>query len=180
MKNIITIILLLLFTLTAAQELQFEDVVKVDSTITKDELYKRARSWVIENYKNEKEVLSIQDVENGELSGRGLSYYKSDRVFFGVWCVNGTIQYKFSIYLKKGRYKYKFHSFVHTGSYYDMSDPISYGLLTNSEEPPKPSRGKANKKAWNEIKLQAKQNIENLITSLKTGMNKRYEGSNNW
>lgn len=180
MKTIFSIITIIISSLVYSQEFKFEEVVKVDSTTTKDELYNRARAWVVKTFNDEKAVLSIQDKETGELSGSGSMRFQSSRVFFGVVCVNGNISYKFSIFLKDGRYKYLFHSFVHSGSYFENSKPISYGMLTLSDKSPEPSRGSANDKAWNEIKLKANLRVDELVSSLKEGMSKKYEVSNDW
>lgn len=180
MKKAIVLFTMFFGVLVFSQELKYEEVIKVDSLSTKDELFNRARAWVVKTYNDEKSVLSIQDKESGELSGSGSMRYESSRMFFGVLCVNGNISYKFSIFLKDGRYKYLFHCFVHSGSYFENSKPISYGMLTLNDKSPEPSRGSANDKAWSEIKLKASLRMTELISKLKEGMSKKYEGSNDW
>lgn len=180
MKKIITLFFLLISLMIFSQEFKIEGVVNVEPTVTKEELYNRARTWVMKTYVSEKAVLSIQDKEAGELAGNATMNYKSTGMYFGVWCVAGTIDYKFSIYLKDGKYKYVFHSFVHKGSYYQGSAPINYGLLTTSETAPSPSRGSANQKAWQHIKQTAIQNTNETIMSLKRAMNQPYENNSDW
>ncbi|PVV56383.1 DUF4468 domain-containing protein [Chryseobacterium sp. HMWF035] len=177
MKKTLLILSFLISIAISSQEFQFEEVIKVDSIVTKDELFNRARSWFGKTFSNEKFVIATEDKSAGEISGNGSMTYKANRIYFGVAAVEGDIDYKINIFVKDGRYKYSFHSFRHTGSYIGASNPISYGLLTKSDEAPKPSRGGASNKAWNDIKEVADKKIKKTIESLKEGMHKKYEGS---
>lgn len=182
MKRILFILTVLIISnfCYSQEPLKWEEVVKVDSTITKDELFNRARHWFSTTFKNEKEVISTSDKERGEISGNGLLTYKSDRFYVGVVCVNGHVSFKINVYAKDGRYKYVFHSFIHEGSFYDGNRPISYGELTNSEVAPKPTRNGPNAKAWAEIKEQTSNKVATLISSLKEEMSKKSEANDNW
>jgi hypothetical protein len=64
MRNILLIIALFPY-LFYSQELKFEKVVKVDSTISKDELYNKARLWANENF-NSKTISSILKIKKME------------------------------------------------------------------------------------------------------------------
>ena len=180
MKKLLTFFILLFSTVVFSQELQFEEVVKVDSTATKDELFNRARTWFGKTYNNEKFVISTEDRTNGEISGNGSMSYRTGKLYFGVGAVIGDVNYKVNIFVKDGRYKYLFHSFRHEGTDVAGGSAISYGLLTNSSDAPKPSRGGSNNKAWNDIKDQTAIKIKKTIESLKEAMNKKYEGSKEW
>lgn len=168
-------------TLTYSQEsLKWEEVVTVDSTVNKTELFNRARQWFSSTFRSEKDVISVSDKESGEISGNAVLKYKSDRFYVGVVCVNGYVNFKINVYVKDGRYKYVFHSFDHEGSFYEGNKPISYGILTNSASAPKPTRGSANNKAWAEIKDQTASQVNELINSLKTAMSQKSEIQDNW
>lgn len=71
MKKTITLFALLLSILAFSQELQFEEVVKLDSTIKKEELYNRLRIWANQSFKSKKTDINIEDKENGEIAGAG-------------------------------------------------------------------------------------------------------------
>ncbi|WP_312176431.1 DUF4468 domain-containing protein [Chryseobacterium sp.] len=178
--KLITVLALFFTAFYSAQEFKFEEVVKADSTATKDELFNRARSWIGKTYNDEKYVIATEDRTTGEISGNGAMNYNTKKLYFGVGAVMGDVDYKINIYVKNGRYKYVFHSFRHTGSYVGGSAPISYGLLTDESEAPKPSRGGANNKAWNDIKEQTRTKIIRTIESLKAAMSTKYEGSGEW
>lgn len=180
-KTFLILIVIFLSTLSYSQQpLKWEEVVTVDSTVNKTELFNRARQWFSNNLRSEKDVFSISDKESGEISGTAVVEYKSDRFYFGVVCINGFVIFKVNVYVKDGRYKYVFHSFYHEGSYFDGNNPISYGILTNSKYAPKPTRGLANNKAWAEIKDQTTSQINALITSLKTAMSQKSEVQDDW
>jgi hypothetical protein len=180
-KTFLILLVMIVSTLSYSQEpLKWEEVVPVDSTINKAELFNRARQWFSNTFKSEKDVISISDKEIGEISGNAVVEYNSDRFYGGVVCVNGYVNFKINVFVKDGRYKYVFHSFDHEGSFYDGNKPISYGILTNSEIAPKPTRGGANNKAWAEIKDQTTTQVNALINSLKTAMSKKSEAQDNW
>lgn len=175
MKNTITLFTFLLSIFAFSQELQFEEVVKLDSTIAKEELYNRARSWLAKTYKSEKDAMSIEDKSSGELTGNGAVRYNPNSLFFGVDCAKGYVYYKINFYFKDGRYKYNIHSFRHEGTRCNGGSIISYGILTEAE---KPERGA--KRGWIEVKELAKKDATNTINSLKEAMNKEYEASKDW
>jgi len=182
MKDLFLIFtLILISTLSYSQEpLKWEEVVRVDSVTNKNELFNRARQWFSNTFNSEKDVISILDRNTGEISGNAVVEYKSNRFYMGVACVNGYVSFKINIYVKDGRYKYVIHSLIHEGSYYNGSSPISYGILTDSDIAPKPTRGRANNKAWAEIKAQAANQIISLINTLKTEMTKKSEVQDDW
>ncbi|SDI97974.1 DUF4468 domain-containing protein [Chryseobacterium jejuense] len=179
-KSLIALIFTLFSIVVFSQELKYEEVVQVDSTVSKKELYNRARSWFADNFKDEGEVMTIQDDSTGEITGNGNFRYNTNKIYMGVWCVTGTIHFKINIYLKDGRYKYVIHNLVHEGSYFDGSRPINYGLLTVNENSPNPSRGGPGKKAWTDIKEKTNDRVQLIISGLKEAMVKKHETSNDW
>lgn len=175
-KKMTTLLLPLIIAVANAQELKYEGLVKVDSTITKNELYNRARSWYADTYKSEKDVMSITDKDLGEISGNGAIRYDPQSFYFAANCARGWIMYKINIYVKQGRYKYNFHSFVHEGTKCPGGGGlVNYGVLTADE---KPISG-ANK-GWREVKELVNSRMENLIRALSDAMNKKHETSNDW
>ncbi len=162
------------------EPLKWEEVITVDSTVNKTELFYRARHWFSNTFKSEKHVISISDKESGEISGNAVVEYKSNNFYVGVVCVNGYVNFKINVYVRDGRYKYVFHSFVHEGSFSRGNKPISYGLLTDSEIAPIPTRGSANNRAWAEIKDQTTNQINSLIDSLKTEMASKSQILDDW
>ena len=55
-------------------KINYSEVVNVDS-VKKEELYNRAKHWLVETFNSAKDVIQIDDKENGEIVGKG--YFKS-------------------------------------------------------------------------------------------------------
>lgn len=172
MKKIITLLTFLLFHFTFSQELKFEEVVKVDSSITKDELFKRARIWANQSFKSKKIDINIEDVDNGEIAGTGVIDYRTKKRFLGASCLEGPVNYKMNIYVKDGRYKYQFHAFNHKGSKGTNCRRLDLGVLRY--EPQNTDKG------FVDITEKISDNIEYHIVNLKQAMNKEYEASKDW
>lgn len=174
MKKRVTLLALLFSIFIFSQEFKIEEVVKVDSLATKDELYNRARIWAKDNYKFKNNIITTEDREVGEISGVGSMDYRADKKY------KGPITYKFNIFLKEGRFKYVFHSFDHKGSRGNICNRINFGILTVVEYAPDKGRGIAYDTGWTDVKLKASEKILILSAELKAAMNKKYEGSNDW
>lgn len=179
-KTIATLLLLLITAVTNAQELKYEAVVKVDSTITKEELYNRARSWVGRNFNKKKSTIDIEDKAAGELVASGLIDYRKRKSYFGASCVEGPVKLTLTIFVRDGRYKYIFHSFVHQGSKGFSCKNTDYGLMTIATKAPQPSWGNPKDIAWEDIKEFIKDSVELNVTDLKQEMSKPYETSKDW
>lgn len=180
MKKIFTLLAFLFSMFIFSQEFQFEEVVKTDSTITKDELFNRARIWVTQNFKSKNNFITTEDRVAGEISGSGLMDYRADKKYKGSSCVEGPVTYKFNVFLKDGRYKYVFNSFDHKGSRGNICNRIDYGRLTLVAEAPEKGRGIAYNYAWEDVKYQTGTKVQSLVSDLKEAMNKKYEGSSDW
>jgi hypothetical protein len=104
----------------------YEEVVKVDSLIMKDELFRKAKLWVAKNFVTTGNFNPVQyeDRESGIMTLRvSLKQFESD-FFIHTYSVNvscvGTIQ------VKDGRYKYTFTDFLYSslGDYTVNGEPV--------------------------------------------------------
>ncbi|WFB67017.1 DUF4468 domain-containing protein [Chryseobacterium sp. WX] len=180
MKKIITILSLFISLILFSQELKYEEVVQVDSTITKQELYNRSRSWFVNNFKEDGAILLVEDSSSGEITGDASLRYNTSKIYFAVQCTIGYVSFKTNIYVKDGRYKYVFHTFKHHGTDCRRNGAVNYGLLTLEEKPPKPENEYPRKAPWNDIKEKTDEKMKLIISGLKEAMNKPHETSNNW
>lgn len=162
--------------LKAGDKLTFTEVINVDSTRTKNELFDAARTWYNVSFKDSKEVLQIIDKETGELSGKGIIIYNSN-IYVGSAITKGYISYTTSIFVKDGKYKYEFSNFIHTAN-----GSASFGLITNELDPNFKCFdcwGRTWKEnVFNDMKNQIENRIIPLISSLKEAMNKKV--NNDW
>jgi hypothetical protein len=100
---------------------EYTAVVYVDSTSSKDAIYAAARAWFVDNFKDAKEVLQVQDKDAGELVGKGYIDIPSNR--FGYIAIGvGIVWFNVTLYAKDGRYKYVISDFVHEGGLPQIRD----------------------------------------------------------
>ena len=161
--------------------LTYTEIIQVNS-ISKNELYNRARLWFTTVYNSAKDVLQMDNKEEGQIIGKAIiSYYP--KVFVGSETTKGRINYTIKIFVKDGRYKYEITDFVHHPDA-SGSGPNSgnLGLITTDKEYPNAkSAHNWYNKVWSDIKNQIEHNILPLIVSLKEGMNKPAETKkDNW
>lgn len=137
--------------------INYEEIITVDST-TKDELYKRAKLWVINSFKNEKNVTSTDEKELGEIKGTGLFTILKDQ----------DVLFSFRISVKDSRFKYTFYDFIYLDNngnktktdlqyyydYYKSGKKLGRGMMTKYLK-------------------ESKDKIESLISSLKTSLTKK-------
>ena len=152
-------------------KITFTEVVYVgDSTISKDELYSRAREWFAVTFVSANDVLQMDDIEAGKIIGKGNIRLKK------TWHLYGSINFTLTIYLKHGRYKYVITNLNHFCS---VDESISCGALENEN-------GYKNalmlpKKSWMKIREQASIEIHFIIMDLKQAMNNNTSQDNdNW
>jgi uncharacterized protein with TBP-like fold DUF4468 len=161
----------------------YSEVIKIDTTLSSNELYLRARAWFAESYRSAQDVIQMDDKENGKIIGKGNIKYTS-RIFAGSGGTKGWIRYTISIQVKNGRYKYEISDFYHEGNPLNSGDQLSFGLITNEIECPYKigmwmSKGWRNK-VWNDIKQTIDTNIRSLIESLKLSMGKTIKKDADW
>lgn len=162
--------------------LTYTEVVQVDS-VSKDQLFNRAKNWFTTAYNSSSDVLQIVDKENGQLVGKALfkfvpiSLNSSDRV-------KGNIKYTIKVLVKEGRYKYEISDFIHQPNGNSSYGNIDFGLLTTDIECPYVIKGQFKKwvnDTWSGMKTQSESNIIPLIESLKEAMiTKTVVEDDNW
>jgi hypothetical protein len=179
-KSILPFALLTLLTINvfAQEPLTYTEVVQVDS-VSKTELYNRAKVWFATAYNSSNDVLQMDNKEGGELIGKAILNYRPT-VLSRSEQTRGNIKYTIKIFIKDGRYKYEITNFIHDpyGNQYGKS---SMGLITTEKEcpTPRPMEKAWSNKVWNDIKNQIDSNMKSLIVSLKKDMIKTSESNKN-
>ena len=162
-----------------SQDLKYEEIVNV-SLVNKDELYNNVRTWALQKFKTNENIITTEDQKLGEISGIGKFDYRADKKYMGYSCVEGPIRFKFSLFFKDGRYKYIFHSFIHTGSGGPGCKRVDYGQLKLSDKAPITGKMIADDYAWNDVKEKTKDKIESILLELKNIATKKNESNTNW
>lgn len=138
------------------------EIVKVDSSLTKDKLYSNAREWLSIIAVDSKSIIQMDDRELGKI------IFKSDmsvtsEFLFTDWDA-GYVEYTFSLYFKDGRYKYVVTDFYHTGN-----EKFSSAGPFENEGPDGSGVTHSN---WIDMRNSVYTRLESLILDLKKSMSK--------
>ena len=124
---------------------QYQEVVNLDSTISKNEIYSKVKEWVAINYKQAKDVIQMDDKEAGKIIVKGnfpITYYMNE-----AW-----IYHTLTIEIKDGRYRYTLTDLIFENN--QWSSPLE-----------------DKKKFWGQQKklyTQVTENCDKIIASLKS------------
>lgn len=142
----------------------YTNVVQVDST-SKAELYKRAKRWFIETYKSGKDVIQLEDKENGEIVGKGFFKETWTVTFYAGQSIN--VWQTIKIQTKDGRYKYEIYDFrmkyFVSASQYTSASNVDMPLEDWNK-----GRDSNNQKFYPKIDKQVKILIESLEKAMNT------------
>jgi hypothetical protein len=174
------IFLLMLCCETRAQEpnfpidpstrlITYSEVVAVQDSANKSELYSRAKSCFAHLFKSAQDVVQNDDKEAGTIIGKAT--VKAYARAMGADFDGGYVRFTLTIACKDGRYKYTFTNFIHEGTGSKMP---SGGNLENTSAPTWTDR------QWNLMKSQIHDNVQDMISTLKTAMNKPSPQSEDW
>ncbi|MDZ4806788.1 MAG: DUF4468 domain-containing protein [Bacteroidota bacterium] len=153
---------------TITKMITYTEVVNVDTSLSKQELYSRAREWFAKVYNSSQNVIQMDDKESGKIVGKALTqvYHKA----LGSNYPSGYINYTISIYLKDGRYKYEISNFHHTGQLVSAGRIDDYGPCEEMIKTKKKTMGMSYQKTFNYYLLQLDTKTNSLIEDLKASM----------
>lgn len=100
---------------TAAPYERVEVVKLSDTTRTADDLYKSAKRWFVDAFRDAEEVIQLDDPATRTIVGKGNFRFKAS-IFYGSAVREGTMRFSVEIIAKAGRYRVRFYDFMHEGS----------------------------------------------------------------
>ncbi|WPU91105.1 DUF4468 domain-containing protein [Mucilaginibacter sabulilitoris] len=126
------------------------NIIKLDSTRTKDQLYSTGLEWFGNTYKNSKSVIQVQDKEAGTIIGKATTaLLAGTKVEY--------IDYTIKLYFKNGKIKYDIGVFEHSG----------YGIIKNGEVLKTPWGAKGIiKRQYAALQKKCNEEIYNLTASI--------------
>lgn len=154
---------------SSSGKITYSEVVAMKDSVSKSELFVRAKTCFVNLFKNSKEVIQNEDKENGIIAGKGNIRVNASAL--GTEVAGGHINFTLTIAVKKGRYKYTFTDFAHEGNGINLP---SGGDLENG----KPKNWKT--KIWDSFLSQTDNEVKNMISSIKLEMNKTSPQNDNW
>ena len=87
----------------------YEGVVKVDSLVKKQDIYRAVREWFVSNYVSGKDVLQLDDKEEGKMLGKGIHKYQ---FINGINISEVALTFVLSIEARDGKYRYRMYKFI--------------------------------------------------------------------
>lgn len=110
-------------------------VVKVDSSLTADELYPVAKRWFVDVFRDADEVIQIDDPQRHTIVGKGnFTFIASILVASAVR--KGIMRFSVEVIVKNGRYRVRFYDYRHEGTHaYSpyLAPPLDLGLIYNDQ-----------------------------------------------
>jgi len=155
-------------------KIHYSEVVALDSSISADVLYLRARKWVVDNFNSGKSVIQIDDKDSKTLIVKGFFDGPPHLKFVSnpeYWC-------KIKIEAKDGRYKYELYDLRYTGAVHLLEKPTvfdnEFGTYATIDQSELSVKRRAKVKVYFET-ISSKVNA--IIFSLKEAMAKPSEES---
>lgn len=100
----------------------YTGIVSVDST-NKSKLYYKVKKWFVEQYRSAKDVIQLDDKDNGEVIGKG--FFETDWQYTAIDQRKVNVWHTVKIYLKDNKFKYEITDF--TLKYYEERTWYSAG-----------------------------------------------------
>jgi hypothetical protein len=106
---------------------EYTEVVKVDSSFKKDDLYKNAKLYFVNSYKSANDVIQYDEKSEGRIIGKGF-FKEVDTydAFLTVTIYTWNVNYSTEIICKEGKYKYRMYDITirqaTTGKYASVND----------------------------------------------------------
>lgn len=167
---LVTICLIISFKVSAQNEVvlptdsitgivTFIDIGHVDS-LSKDELYSRALSWLGNNYNSAKTIIQTEDKIGGLIIAKPLFKMYSVGMFGEEFYNGNVVKYTIAIHVKDSKYKLVISNFI---------------LETQTLTATVPAKGNTENftfslKYWDKVRLECIKNSEAIIKSLKADM----------
>jgi hypothetical protein len=149
-------------------KITYSEVVTLNDSISKTELFGRAKTCFVHLFKNANSVIQNEDKEAGSIIGKGtLKVYAKA---LGMTSEAGYVNFTLTLAIKEGRYKFTITDFAHEGT----GKMPSGGNLENG----KPKMWVV--KQWNSILSQTDEETKNLISSIKLEMSKPSPQNEKW
>ena len=186
MKSLVIVVFLFCFQNVIAQthSWYFTDVIGLDSTITKEVLFRKSRQWFSTTFVSGKNVIDNADPDEGVIYGRGS---------FELAAGDGSIDFNIELRCKDGKLKYTLSNFNHKGAYpvnifgsHIMDGSYGggshdFGPLNQTEKLGAIKLGGRSNARWEEIKEDAHNRTVSLIMNLRNSMTpEKLKAADDW
>lgn len=149
--------------------IHYEEVVTADSKLNQQNLFRKAKQWIAQNYVTTSNYNPIQldDVDNGVIIGR--IFFKFSTQFF-IHQMDYTVFSVMKLQVKDGKYKYTFTDFTYVASgtnrHYEVATPESCDGWIYQHNQRHPSSG-----SYTKALIGLDNGIKSVIASLQQSLN---------
>ena len=92
---------------------EYSEVVVLDTLYNRNLLYRNAKLFFAELFKNPNEILQYDDKEEGKLIGKGSFQVAGSQTFLKTYSTESrNVNFTIEIFCKNGRYKYRIHQVI--------------------------------------------------------------------
>lgn len=89
---------------------EWTEVVQVDSSLKKDDLYRNAKMFFANEFKSAKDVLQYDDRAEGKVIGKGNFHIEDlQNTFLVIFTDKRDVNFTIEIFCKDGKYKYRIY-----------------------------------------------------------------------
>ncbi|MES2619801.1 MAG: DUF4468 domain-containing protein [Bacteroidota bacterium] len=126
---------------TSTGLIAYQGVVKDDS-VAKEELYARAKSWILKTLKSSDNMVQLDDKDFNSITGSGTILL--DKKSSGPYSYqNGKLNFKLTVQFKDGRLRYTFENFTYWGEVFALMQSTPMKTVNSGlEELTLPGNGK--------------------------------------
>lgn len=152
--------------------IQFENVIKVDSTLTAKRLYELGVEWFAKTYNNSKAVIQMQDKDAGIIVAKAM--FQATIIGKGlIPTVTTPVDYTLKIQFRDGRLKYEMTDFLEKGF-------APYGSIKDGEVTKAPMKNNVIRQ-YTQIQESCRANHTIIAESLKNWFTKQNDAkSKEW
>jgi hypothetical protein len=164
---------------STSNKIKYSNIILLDSLTSKQELFSRATEWFAKTYKFSKDVIQLNDSENGKIVGK--ANLSVSFTALGIKTTAGYINYTITLYIKNGKYKYEITDFYHVGIYVNSSagKAPDGGTCENLIKEKKGFWGYSYKRTYENYLIQMDNDIRALVSDLENAMTTKTK-NNEW
>lgn len=143
--------------------------------VQKDILYSKSKQWLTVYYKSSKDVIQLDDKENGIIIGKGNFVYHALGMTYASY--EGWVNYTFKIQVKDGRLKFEIYDFIHENKPGNARSS-ELGLITTAENYTDKGLSKGyHNNTWKDIKKESETHFNNALKNLTDAVSQQQD---NW
>ena len=157
---------------------EYMEVVTLDTSWKKDDLYKNAKLFFTDEFRSAKDVLQYDDRNEGKIVGKGVTKILGGQgVFLNYFTDTRYVNFTLEVFCKDGRYRYRIYNIYSDGI--TTASGGSSGTSTNTvngqsvDAQYEMTKKGITKKMDRQLFVDMVHSIESIIADLKADMSKR-------